>query len=241
MSTNSDKIKAKIKALLSKTVENGATEEEMNTAFEKANELMLLFFISKEDLEESLADEKCIVKTIPLAKTGYKVNHFYGMLAQLFDCKVFWNDGLQTITFYGYKHDTDLCVYFYHMIMRSCMTSLATYKKSYDYSYYVDSGFRHGRTLTFSFVKGWIQAVTEKMYNMWKARMQHHSDSTALVCLKSSKVQEQYDQQNFKTRHVNTHLTKASGKAFASGYNSGEQFELVHAVDSNTEIIQELE
>ncbi len=72
-----NKIKKKIKALLAKTTENGASKEEAINALKKASELMKLYLISESDLEESIVNEKRV--------GGKRNNTFYN--SRFYYCK----------------------------------------------------------------------------------------------------------------------------------------------------------
>lgn len=72
-----DSIKLKIKALLSKTTENGATEAEALSALKKAQSLMLEYFISEHDLVDPYISEKCIFKEVDIIQSAYDMKVFY--------------------------------------------------------------------------------------------------------------------------------------------------------------------
>jgi hypothetical protein len=59
--SNKDKIYAKINALLSKTIDNGATKFEMESALLKANQLMLENFITENDLKDKSKVDSCVL------------------------------------------------------------------------------------------------------------------------------------------------------------------------------------
>src|SRR5690554_1762073 len=63
-----EKILKKIKALLAKTVDNGATEQEALMALNKANELMTEHYITEFDLKD-IEEAKLITIEVPLYKT----------------------------------------------------------------------------------------------------------------------------------------------------------------------------
>lgn len=230
MSSNTERAKAKINALLAKTVENGATEEEMNAALAKAAELMKMFFITEHDLKESIADEHCILAEEPLYRTTYIVDMFYYDLAKLFDCKSFYNN--QRIAFYGFKQDTELCVYFYRMIMKSCFKAKDVYRATPEFADAKRRGY-HAKTLVASFIKGYLIKVARKMQKLYKDRQSNLEQSTGLMIIKSQRVQEQYDQQDFNVRSVNPRELYYMQQAFNQGIQAGEAFEIIQGVDAS--------
>lgn len=230
MSSNTERAKSKINALLAKTVENGATEEEMNSALAKAAELMKIFFITEHDLKESIADEHCILAEEPLYRTTYIVNLFYYELAVLFDCKHFFNK--ERIAFYGFKQDTQLCVYFYRMIMQSCFKAKDVYRATQEFKAAKRQGY-HAKTLVASFIKGYLLKVAAKLQDLYKDRQSNLEQSTGLMIIKEQLVQEQYDKEDFNVRVSNPRELYYMQQAFEQGVQAGEDFEIIQGVDAS--------
>lgn len=221
-------IKRKVKALLEKTTENGASESEAISALQKAKELMLEHFISEHELNDPYANEKCISVSTPLFKTGYDVTNLYPALCLLFDCEHFWDS--KNLTFFGYEEDVQLCIYFYNFILKACFSEKEKYVRSIEYQKLKQR--YHGRTLVSSFIKGFIAALCIKMHGMYNERKSSVSECVGLAIIeKNKKVKQQYDEMNFRPRIVGAKQIEAESVAFSIGYNKGKDTALTQGIN----------
>lgn len=221
-------IKRKVKALLEKTTENGASENEAISALQKAKELMMEYFISEHELNDPYANEKCISVSTPLFKTGYDVTNIYPALCLLFDCEHFWDR--KNLTFFGYEEDVQLCIYFYDFILKSCFAEKDKYVKTPEYQKLKQ--YYHGRTLVSSFIKGFIMALCIKMHDMYNERKSSISECVGLAIIdKQRKVKQQYDEMGFKVRKVGSKEIEAEAEAFKTGYNKGKDTALIQGIN----------
>ncbi|WP_163398173.1 DUF2786 domain-containing protein [Flavobacterium fluviatile] len=226
--TNSEKIKDKIKALLAKTIENGATKEEMESALKKANKLMAEYFISEHDLSDSEIIQKCLAKQFKVTKSGYRMTLFYHDLAILFDCKCYYNDDY--ITFFGHEQDVELCGYFYSLITRSCLAEKDRYVKSEEYKYL--KRYNHGKTLSAHFIKGFLYEISIKMEEMYKERESNIPEAYGLMVIeKKEKVQISFDEMNLKLKKGRKTLIDSQNQAFECGVESGRKLDLIQGLD----------
>jgi hypothetical protein len=222
-----DKIKLKIRALLSKTVENGATEAEAVSALSKANDLMLKYFISEHDLKDPFIGEKCVLKEIPIIYSGYDISIFYGYLSELFDCEHFYNHN--RIAFFGFEQDTELCAYFYVVIIKACFREKDRYTKSCEYK---KLKIRcHGRTLVSSFIKGFLIEISRKMKEMYVNRKSSIPQSMSLTIIsKENRVKREFSECNFRLK---THTSQLKGEksAFDAGVEKGKDFQIIQGIN----------
>ncbi|EKT3957673.1 DUF2786 domain-containing protein [Flavobacterium psychrophilum] len=228
METN-DKIKVKIKALLSKTTDNGATHQEMESALKKANELMLQNFISEHDLKDFKVIEKCILKEVPLIKSGYDLTMFYTKLARLFDCEYYYNS--KRIAFFGFEQDTEFCAYFYNVIVKTCLKEKEKYIKS---SHFKEMRrMYHGKTLSASFIKGFQISVAEKMHQMYKERKRNVPESYGLMVIeKEENVKSQFLNLDLKIKSVKAKDVIVEQAVFDKGKEAGKTINLIQGIDS---------
>ncbi|CAL2095837.1 conserved protein of unknown function [Tenacibaculum sp. 190524A02b] len=231
MNSKREKIKAKIKALLAKTTDNGASKEEMEAALSKANQLMVSFFISEHDLKDPYIAEKCVLKEVPLVKSGYDLTNFYNSLTRLFDCHYYYNS--KRIAFFGFEEDTELCGYFYNFIVKTCLKEKAKYMKSKDYAYLKQ--LYHGRTLAASFIKGFINGISSKMNKMYNDRKTELSSEkySLMVIDKKTKVKDQFESLNMKIKSVSMKQIIAEESAFNQGKKIGKNINLVQGVNQS--------
>lgn len=228
---NRESLIKKINALLAKTTKNGASKEEMNTSLKKANELMLEYFITENDLKEDNLSDKCTSVEVEIPQTSYDLKIFYPFLSRLFDCKYFYDK--YRVVFFGFSQDVRLCEYFHNLIIDCCFSETEKYKKSEEYAYL--KKIYHGRTLVSGFIKGFQIAISAKMNDMFKERQSNIPQTFALAVIeKSDKVDAEFDLQ-FSKLNIKTARTNISGERFSmsSGVQKGEKVNLSGSLSEN--------
>lgn len=224
---NRESTKRRIKALLEKTTENGATEQEALSALKKAQELMLENFISENEINDPYLLEKCVFKETPIIKSRYNLTVFYASLCKLFDCEHYYNS--KRITFFGFEEDTELCSYFYNFIIKACLSEKDNYMKSKAYKEL--SSHYHGKTLVASFIRGFLVGISLKMSEMYKNRTHKVSEEVGLMVLgKIEKVKEQFSAKDLNIRTVRDKGGNYEAQAYVSGIEKGENTSLVQGI-----------
>ncbi|CAA0144784.1 conserved hypothetical protein [Tenacibaculum maritimum] len=203
----------------------------MASALLKANKLMMEFFISEHDLKDPYISEKCILKEVPLIKSGYDLTGFYNSLTRLFDCHYYYNS--KRIAFFGFEEDTELCAYFYSFIVKSCLKEKVKYMKSEDCAYL--KKLSHGRTLSASFIKGFMKGVCLKMNRMYNDRKTELSSEKygLMVIEKKSKVENQFKDLNMKINTISTKQIIAEESVFNQGSKVGRNINLIQGVNES--------
>jgi len=122
-----DKIRAKLRALRAKTVENGCTEEEAVAAAEKMAELLSKHDLTEEDLQA--ADYR--QHEVPLGRRG-PLDPVWFAVATFADCRGWYvRRGRQvTFCFFGRPQDTLVAEYVYDVMKGHCAGALADFRKS---------------------------------------------------------------------------------------------------------------
>jgi hypothetical protein len=231
-----DKIKKKINALLNKTVENGATEEEMTSALDVANKLMLEHYITENDLiksKECIAT-KCKSGTSDLPKTSFITYEiFAGELAKLFDCEYYWNTKRKKITFFGFSVDVDLCTYFFEMIIKSVFAEKERFLRSEEYSAAKKLGY-HGLTLSSSFIKGYLCRISSRMSEMYEDKKSNIPKSYSLVLVeKKSEVNKQFILEGLDIKTKKTPALLAVELASSIGISRAEEFKFTQGLEQS--------
>lgn len=213
---------SRIKALLEKTVENGATLEEAKSSLEMAQKLMRDYFITIHDIEDLERDQSIVAKSVNLPKQKRNISMIYSYLSKLFDCRNFYT--IYAATYVGYSVDVDVCIYMHKKIISGLFNDLEDFKKGERYKYLVLNN--HGKTLTTSFVSGWVASICLKLQNLFKDRESRFSEEnvTGLILSKKEKVDKEYQGYNVKT--VNKKLVAGSVEAVNTGWLAADDFNL---------------
>ena len=193
MSSDRDRLKTRITALLAKTVLNGCTEAEALSAAAKVAELLDRHALSMSDVEmraspcERLAFETRRNKRIPLDACIGAVAHFC-------DCRV-WRekgaDGATSFVFFGVPEDIAAARDLAELIDGAVRSELGRYKTGRDYARF-DTRDRH--MVNASFVLGMVGGIADKLDALKAARdARHRGTGRDLAVVKTSAVDEAFD------------------------------------------------
>lgn len=228
---NKESIKLKIRALLAKTTDNGATEQEMILAMEKASELMEKYYIDSNDLNDPFLGEKCVFVKTPLHNSRYDSKLFLPYLAKMFDCEYYFNRYDKELTFFGFENDAELCVYFYKTVIKTMLKELSVFQSSRDFRY--QQRYSPTKTINNSFIKGFVFRVSEKLDDIYRARQVERTKERGLVLReKSQKVKDAFADENIKVTLAKTPKLKVEMEAFEMGQRAGDSFSITQGIKS---------
>ncbi len=193
MSTDRDRLKARIAALLAKTVQNGCTEGEALSAAAKVAELLDRHALSLTDVEirESVCEGVAFTsrhrKRVPL-------DPCIGAIAAFCDCRV-WRekgaDGAVVHVFFGLPEDAAAARDLAETVDGAVRAELGRYKTSRDYARF-DTRDRH--MVNASFVLGMVGGIADKLDALKAARdARHRGTGRDLTIVKTSAVDEAFD------------------------------------------------
>ena len=192
MSTERDRLKARIAALLAKTVENGCTEGEALSAAAKVAELLDRHALSLSDVE---------IRESPCERVDFASRHrkrvpldaCIGAIAGFCDCRV-WRekgvDGAVVHVFFGLPEDAAAARDLAEMVDDAVRAELGRYKTSRDYARF-DTRDRH--RVNASFVLGMVNGIADKLDALKAARdARHRGTGRDLAVVKTSAVDEAF-------------------------------------------------
>jgi hypothetical protein len=219
--TNITNIKNKIKALLAKTTDNGASESEALVAMKMVGKLLNEYNLSMDEV--TVRDEICVKQFV---ETNNKHTNEQVMVspyvAKLCSVKVWMsrtNTGIH-IYFFGLEPDVQLAIYLIEMVGNVYQSEFSKFKNSDFYKNYIG----HRKTLAINFQHGYATRINTRISQMIedaKASNISSGSSTALVVIEKSKfVNEEFAKSGPKL------VTKKS--ASSAKYNSG-----AHSAGSN--------
>jgi hypothetical protein len=218
-----DKLKTRIQALRTKTIDNGCTQAEALSAAAKVAELLDRYDLSLTDVEIRAAPcerreyETWRKKRIPL-------DDCIGAVANFCDCRV-WREknqfGETRYVFFGLRSDIEVAHYLTDLIDTAVRSELGRYKTAPEYR-----RFRHNERhmANRSFALGMVASIADKLTAMKAGRDQSSSGcGRGLVVLKAALVDAELARLglNLRTargtsRMVSTMAYEAGGAAGAS-------------------------
>jgi hypothetical protein len=165
MSKNLDAIRAKLRALRAKTVENGCTEEEALAAADKMAELLSKHGLTTEELDAVGygRNEVPLGRRSPLDQVWFDVARFA-------DCRAWYQrneDGKLSVVYFGRPQDTLVAEYVYGVLKDACARALADFRAS--------DAYKHRRTnktrahAVKAFHEGLSRGLRAKLWDgLWK-------------------------------------------------------------------------
>jgi hypothetical protein len=192
MSTDRDRLKARITALLAKTVQNGCTEGEALAAAAKVAELLDRHALTLTDVE--IHDSPCERAAFTSHhKKRVPLDACIGAIAAFCDCRV-WREkgagGIVSHVFFGLPEDAAAARDLAETVDGAVRAELGRYKTSRDYARF-DTRDRH--MVNASFVLGMVTGIADKLDAVKAARDAHHRGTGRdLAVVKASAVDEAF-------------------------------------------------
>ncbi len=192
MSTERDRLKSRIAALLAKTVQNGCTESEALSAAAKVAELLDRHALSLTDVE---------IRASPCEQVSFASRHkkrvpldaCIGAIAAFCDCRVWREKGLDggvLHVFFGLPEDAAAARDLAETVDGAVRAELGRYKTSRDYARF-DTRDRH--MVNASFVLGMVSGIADKLDALKAARdARHRGTGRDLAVVKTSAVDEAF-------------------------------------------------
>lgn len=230
-----DRIKAKIEALLSKTVDNGCTEDEALAAAEKAAQLMLQYEIEVGEIGLRRDAATCKAIWAPLAFYGRKpIGGGVAVgAAQLFGCRA-WQDG-KRVCFFGLAQDAECAARTFQTITAAMLAEMARFKRSETYRTTQACHGTHGKSLMTSFLAGMGRRLYARLVELKNAgdlaRNAAAGGGTSLVVVKEAIVSDELAKLGWQIHAPRkSRTTLRSHSAFNAGVYAGNRVALNKSV-----------
>jgi hypothetical protein len=221
-----DRLVQRIRALRSKTVEQGCTEQEALAAAEKVTELLDRYGLNLSELD--LRKQRCEgIGVDTNRKRPGPAGDCVGHIALLFDCRV-WaettDDGTIRYIFFGLPADVQASVYLHDLIALAFASETATFQAGEFYRS-ADSGDR--RSVTNSFQIGLARGINAKLESLRTARdpAGDGSNGRALVPVKNAMIDDELERLGLTFQKRGASRRRVIPSAYQAGQEAGERFE----------------
>lgn len=211
---NRDKVLNKVRALLSKTLDNGCTENEAAIALQMAEKLMQEHEIDEADLK--LDDEKAIIECSDMRdpqNIRWKICYF---ISKFTETCTFGNK--KYIKFVGLKSDVDFALWLTETLTAFIQAQLKSYMWSKGYQKL--QGAQRNRVIN-SFVIGCCSRINTNLRSMIEAR-KVTANSTALVVAKQALIDDVIKDLNIGKADKRGRKHKLYGDIFSDGQKAGD-------------------
>lgn len=214
-----DKIKGRIKALLSRTVDRGASENEAKIALEKATKLMTEYQITQHDLK-TYSDDKIEEKTIEISRQSVYMRGLLASICACFDCESYYTSGTKKVTIFGYKTDIDMTEYISSVAFTALENEINKYKRSEDFECLIM--YHAPRTVINGFINGFCYRISQKIKELVAKKTQEieTTTGTSLICLKNQMIKKSFEARHPNLGHSNYTPAPSLKSAFEAGVES---------------------
>ena len=224
MQEKRDRMLNKIQMLLQKTIDNGATQEEMNSAIEKATELMDKYNVSQMEIEKlnQKAEEIMMGSNKRKARNDMRDFYLWG-LSNLTNCDVIINKSSGNYEYFGEETDIYLFEYLFNHIESFIEMSANDFKKTLYYQFLFKGEKLRANT---DFKKSLAIAISKKIKEIMSNRIENTSSAYSIVLQNKLKkaqnaLKEKYptfSTQKTKIRYKDKYATE-KGREAANNVN----------------------
>lgn len=214
---NRNSVFDKIRALLSKTTENGCTEAEALAALDKARALMDAYQVTDEDLQLSKA-EAAILHTEPRdARDPHKIKWYLGSaVGEFCGCKI-WrsSDGF---TFCGLRSDVQFATWLLDHLAMFVQAELASYLTC------CLAPNVERRRMIKGFVFGCAGRISKRLAQLSRSSESERTENShALVVIKSAAITNKMNELGIKLRKSTSRYTSFNHAAHEAGCRAGNR------------------
>lgn len=219
---NRDKILAKIKALLAKTVENGCTEAEAMNALAMAQSMMDAHEVTEADLNE-VKEESAIKDTMKDMRDPHHIrNHICVVISKFTHTKV-WRSEYKSqkfkYHFVGLKSDVDFAMWLTETLTMFVQKELKNYIWSNGYTSLPPA---EKRIVINGFVFGCTRRISDRLLELIKGGVVSNNKN-ALIVIKTELIQKKMEELGVNLSSGRNKSSRISGNSYAAGKAAGDR------------------
>jgi hypothetical protein len=220
------KVKARIRALASRTVERGCSEAEAMAAAAKVGELLDVYGLTMSEVE--LREEACIQRTLIFDDARRQaMNWLFPALLRFTGCRG-WTVGRADYVIFGLEPDVQMAEYLMQVVAGALSWEEARYRQSPDYA----ASRVAPQAALRSFRIGFADRVAARLDDLGAKRraadqaaqasaMQAGTGGTALVLLKERKIEDGFRALGVRLRTVTRSTVVRDRSAYGRGREAG--------------------
>jgi len=212
---NRDNLLGKIRALLSKTMENGCTEEEMLSSLAKARAMQDAYEVSDEELKLT-KEEKAKLHPSADNTDPHDIKRFLASAVMIFADVKCYRDG-KGIVFVGLPSDTAFAHWLLQHLQAFVQGELAEHLAASQ----APKGER--RRMINGFVLGCTGRIYQRVKDMCKPPVQQASNSRALVVTKQAAAAQALKDAGINLRKSRATTRKVDSESMAAGRAAGDR------------------
>jgi hypothetical protein len=213
---NREKLLAKVRALMAKTMENGCTEFEAMASLAKARGMIDAYEISDEELKLTKEEKAVFLDSVKNDKHGFRMGLSMGIAS--FTGTTVWRNSQGGLTFCGLRSDAEFANWLLESLAQFGQSELATYLGR------SEAAVGNRRFVINGFAIGFTQRVTKRLNELTaesKVAERAKTNGTALVVVKENAISEKLAAEGIKLRKGRRSSRRMDYGAHAAGSAAG--------------------
>jgi hypothetical protein len=208
----------KIRALMSKTPENGCTEAEALAAIDKARALMDAYEVTDAELQLSKAEAAIIHSDPPDARDPHKIKRYLGVaVAKFCDCEI-WRGDKARLHLCGFPSDVEFASWLLDHLSEFVRAELVSYLVGR-----LDSKAERRRNIQ-GFVLGCTGKISRRLTQpSQRSATERVENNRALVVIRSAAITDKMKELNIKLRKSSSRSGSFDRAAHEAGQRAGDR------------------
>jgi len=238
MTDNRQKLLDKIKALLSKTVENGCTEAEAMTALSMAQAMMDAHEITEDEVNQTKQESAIRAEMKDMRDPHHIRSHLVVRISEFTNTKT-WRSEYRSqkfkYNFVGLQSDVDFAMWLAETLTMFVQRELKNYIWSNGYTALEPS---MKRRVINGFVHGCVGRINQRLKELMERGKVHKTDNgNALVVVKNELIERKMKELGLELRSGRKRGTKVEPNAYGAGRAAGDRASFGKPVSGNNSVL----
>jgi len=235
--SNRSNIINKIRALLSKTVENGCTEAEAMSALSLAQTMMDAYDVSEADLNE-IKQESAIKETMNDMRDPHHIRSYICVAISKFTHTKVWRHKFKSqkykYNFVGLRADVDFAIWLTETLTMFVQKELKNYIWSNGYTSLHPS---EKRVVINGFVFGCCGRITQRLMEL-VGNATASANKNALIIIQNALIEKKMQELGVKLRKPRDRGSKINDDSYSAGKNAGDKASFGRPVNGKSAVLR---
>lgn len=237
MTDNRQKLLDKIKALLSKTVDNGCTEAEAMSALSMAQAMMDAYEITEDEINQT-KQESAIRAEMKDMRDPYNIRAYLIVCISKFTNTKTWRSEYCSrkfkYNFVGLQSDVDFAIWLTETLTMFVQRELKTYIWSNGHTSLEPS---MKRRVINGFVHGCVARINQRLKELMEQGKVHKTDNgNALVVVKNELIERKMQELGLRLRNSRSRRSNIEPNAYGAGKAAGNRASFGRPVGSGGQL-----
>lgn len=237
MSNNRENLLKKIRALMSKTVENGCTEAEAMSALSMAQAMMDAYEISEADLNE-IKQESAIKETMNDMRDPHHIRSYICVAISKFTHTKVWRHEFKSqkykYNFVGLRADVDFAIWLTETLTMFVQKELKNYIWSKGYTSLPPS---EKRVVINGFVFGCCGRITQRLLEL-VGEAKASANKNALIIIQNALIEKKMQELGVELRKPRHRSSSINKDSYGAGKSAGDKASFGRPVNGKSAVLR---